>query len=500
MQWDVFVDDSTDWELELADGTKVISGGQGKTKHPHGKASAKVLTSIGWTTGMVRLVTTNLYVAGELFYVYMDDCWRVLSVIHPNQNEIFKDATHVLRGLWPSPIDPDQPDAPLFGVLSILSDMDWLGRLSRAQSANRVGMRGILGSADGLNFAGGGDFWDEWDKSLRAKMLDPTDVGPVHLRGAKELVEPMASGRGMGGLSWVVPDFPYDARIEGRMEAMIHRLAYGLPIPPEILLGLSAQSRATAFQVEENSYRAHIEPPANIVAQVATDVLNTLFPDVEILVKPDPTLLLAKRSTVQDVKDAFDRGTVSEAYFNEVLGIPAWAAPSDEERERRKVIGVDNPENQGEGAHSPTTETPRQRAARSDREDPSGAPADQKSVDPTVLAEWRGKIDVATFRARDRLGAKARTHKVLRDSLPSALPNDEVPAHVGLQALESAGIDAASVVSDSLLFLGPRSCAGDNLVDGITEHVLATLDSTDPVVMDDSDLANLLQGLANPTD
>jgi hypothetical protein len=496
MQWDVFVDGSTDWELELADGTTVVSGGQGQTKHPHGKASEKVLQSIGWTTGMVRLVTTNLYVAGELFYVYKDNCWHVLSVIHPDQNSWFKEAEHVLRGLWPSPIDPSQPDAPLFGVLAILSDMDWLGRLSRAQSANRVGMRGILGSADGLNFAGGGDFWEEWDKSLRAKMMDPTDVGPVHLRGAKELVEPMASGRGMGGLSWVVPDFPYDARVEGRMEAMIHRLAYGLPIPPEILLGLSAQSRATAFQVEENSYRAHIEPPANIVAQVATDVLNTLFPDVEILVKPDPTLLLAKRSTVQDVKDAFDRGEVSGDYFREVLGIPSWAAPSDEERARRQVIGVDKEE----GGHSPTTETPRQRGARADREDPSGAPSDQKAIDPTDLAEWRGKIEVATFRARDRLGAKARTHKVLRDSLPSTLDNASVPAHVGLQALESAGIDAASVVSDSLLFLGPRSCAGDNLVDGITEHVLATLDSTDPVVMDDADLANLLQGLANSPD
>lgn len=503
MQWDVFVDGSTDWELELADGTTVKSGGQGEKKHPHGEASAKVLHSIGWDTGMVRLVTTNLYVAGELFYVYMGDCWHVLSVIHPAQNEIFKDAEHVVRGLWPSPIDPTQPDAPLFGVLSILSDMDWLQRLSRAQSANRVGMRGILGSADGLNFAGGGDFWEEWDKSLRAKMNDPTDVGPVHLRGAKELVEPMASGRGMGGLSWVVPDFPYDARIEGRMEAMIHRLAYGLPIPPEILLGLSAQSRATAFQVEENSYRAHIEPPANIVAQVATDVLNTLFPDVEILVKPDPTLLLAKRSTVQDVKDAFDRGTVSEAYFNQVLGIPEWAAPDDEERARRQTvqtIGVDDPANKGEGAHSPTTETPRQRAARSDREDPTNTPADQKSIDPNVLAEWRGKIDVATFRARDRLGAKARTHASLRDVCPSSLDNAAVPAHLGLHALESAGIDAASVVSDSLLFLGPRSCAGDNLVDGITEHVLATLDSTDPVALQDADLAKLLQGLANSAD
>lgn len=493
MQWDVLVDGSPEWELELDDETTITSSG-GEGQFPHARASKKVLKHIGWTNGMVRLVTTNLYVAGELFYVYMGKGWHVMSIIHPDQKAIFAKAGHVVRGLWPSPIDPSQPDAPLFGVLSILSDMDWLSRLSRSQSANRVGMRGILGSADGLNFAGGGDFWDEWDRSLRAKMNDPTDVGPVHLRGAKELVEPMASGRGMGGLSWVVPDFPYDARIEGRMESMIHRLAYGLPVPPEILLGLSSQSRATAFQVEENSYRAHIEPPAQIVAQVATDVLNTLFPDVEIEVIPDPTLLLAKRSTVQDVKDAFDRGTVSEAYFREVLGIPEWAAPTEEEMARRQVIGVD----QEEGGHSPTTETPRQRAARSDREDPTNTPADQKSLDPTVLAEWRGKIDVATFRARDRLGAKARTHQSLRSVLPSELPNDEVPAHLGLSALENAGLDVAAVVSESLLFLGPRSCAGDNFVDALTEHVLATLDSPDPVVMDDAHLSQLLQAVANP--
>jgi len=354
-------------------------------------------------------------------------------------------------------------------------------------------MRGILGSADGLNFAGGGDFWDEWDKSLRAKMKDPTDVGPVHLRGAKELVEPMASGRGMGGLSWVVPDFPYDARIEGRMEALIHRLSYGLPIPPEILMGLGVQSRATAFQVEENSYRAHIEPPALIVAQVATDTLNQIIDGVEVEVVPDPSLLLAKRHTTQDVKDAHDRGAVSDAYLREVLGIPEWAAPTDEEKAARRE--GDNPM---EGGHSPTTETPRQRAARQDREDPSGTPADQKSVDPLQLAEWRGKIEVAAFRARDRLGAKARTHKALRDALPADLPNDEVAAYLGLQTLESAGVDAAAVVSESLLFLGPRSCEGDNFVDALTEHILAGLDVGIVDGLSDSRLADLLQGVANP--
>lgn len=495
MQWDVLVDGSPDWELELSDGRTVRSTA-GDGEHSHSTASEEVLNSIGWTNRTVRLVTTNLYVAGEFFYVFVDGDWRVLSVIHPDQKPLFARAQHVVRGLWPSPIDPEQPDAPLFGVLSILKDMDWLSKMSRAQSANRVGMRGILGSADGLNFANGGEFWEEWDASLRAKMQDPTEVGPVHLRGAKELVEPMASGRGMGGLSWVIPDFPYDSRIEGRMESMIQRLAYGLPVPPEILLGMSAQSRSTAFQIEENSYRAHIEPPAQIVAQTAADVLNTLFPDNEIEVRPNPVLLLAKRSTVQDVKDAFDRGAVSEAYFRKVLGIPEWAQPSEEERKQRQVIGVDPLE----GGHSPTTETPRQRAARTDREDDSGAPADQKSLDDVTLATWRGKIDVAMFRARDRLGAKARTHKALRDVVPQSVPNDEVPARLGLSTLESAGIDVAGVVSDSFLFLGPATKAGDNFVDALTEHLLANLDSEDSVALQDEDLSAILQGVASPAE
>lgn len=494
MKWNLLVDGSPNWEIELPDGTSVKSTAEQEGSHTNAKASRTVLKSIGWTSATVRLVTTNLYVAGELFYVYIGKEWTPVSVVHPEQTTIFKNAEHVIRGLWPSPIDPSQPDAPLFGVLPILEDMDWLNRLSRSQSANRVGMRGILGSADGLNFAGGGDFWDEWDKSLRAKMKDPTDVGPVHLRGAQELVKPEASGRGMGGLSWVVPDFPYDARIEGRMEALIHRLSYGLPIPPEILLGLQSQSRATAFQVEENSYRAHIEPPAMIVAQVATDVLNQIIDGMEIEVVPDPSLLLAKRHTTQDVKDAHDRGAVSDAYLREVLGIPQWAAPTREEKAER-LAAQGNPL---EGGHSPTTETPRQRAARQDREDPSATPADQKSIDPVTLAEWRGKISVAAFRARDRLGAKARTHKALRDVLPQDLPNDQVGKYLGLATLESAGVDAAAVVSDSLLFLGPRSCEGDNFVDALTEHVLAGLDIDSLDGLDDARLAELLQGVANP--
>lgn len=94
------------------------------------------------------------------------------------------------------------------------------------------------------------------------------------------------------------------------------------------------------------------------------------------------------------------------------------------------------------------------------------------------------------------MGAKARTHKALRDALPSDIPNDEVPVALGLSALESAGIDAATVVSDSLLFLGPATLKGDNFVDALTERVLADIDAP-ALVLDDDTLTSLLQVLAN---
>jgi hypothetical protein len=467
MKWKVLIDGSSEWEVEIDDETIVSKAAEEEADaDAHETASAMLLKTIGWNDTTVRLVTTNLYVAGELHYTLvkggiMDVMpgWQIVSVAHPKQKEIFETASHVVRGLWPSPLDSMLPDAPLFGVLSILEDMDWLSRLSRSQSANRVSMRGILGSADGLNFADGGDFWEQWDSSLRSRMEDPTDVGPVHLRGAKELVEPAVSGKGMGGLSWVIPDFPYDARIEGRMEALIHRLSYGLPVPPEVLLGLQAQSRATAFQVEENSYRAHIEPPARIVAQVAADVLNTLL-DVTVEIVPDPSFLLAKRHTTDDVKDAHDRGAVSDAYLREVLAIPSSAAPSLEELEQRARL-----------KQNTNDDDPKERAARHDKEDPSDPIASDS------VARFMGRTEMAVFRALDRLGAMARTNKSLRESVPPELDNVDVPAHLGTVVLEQAGLDVSSMLSDSLAILTPASVAGDTFLDRLTEHVLQSLDS-----------------------
>ena len=107
------------------------------------------------------------------------------------------------------------------------------------------------------------------------------------------------------------------------------------------------------------------------------------------------------------------------------------------------------------------------------------------------------RIEVATVNARARLGAKARTHRALRDVLPASVDNAAVPAHLGLATLSEAGVDVAGCISDSLLHLAPVGLAGNNFVDAIVEHVMDTLDQPEPVPLDNDRLAVLLQDLAN---
>lgn len=468
MGWRVTLDGSESWEITGQDGELVRSvADESDTEAPThpARASLKLLESIGWTSSIVRQITTNLFVAGECHYAaFSDDTWQVISVIHPQGKELRKKASILVRGIWPHPADPDAPDAPMFGVLPVLDDMSWLNRLSRSQSANRVSMRGILGVSNDMTTAtgeGGEQFWDSFERALSRPMDDPSDVSPVGLRGATDLIKP--EGKGMGGLSWVIPEFPYDDKIDSRMEKLVERLAYGLPVPPEILLGLQAQSKATAFQVEGATYRAHIEPAALLVASVGTDALSRML-EVEgaLAVVPDPTQILARRHSVQDVLEAYDRGGVGIDYMLEVLGIPARAKPTEADLQVRERIrgraavreGARDPGNVAAdepiAAAVQIPEGEVQDAAPSEPETPDDEHLSLVlgRIDEQVLDELTGAATQAVSHARAKLGAAVRSKgRAITKEIPSDLTNEEIPLKIGADVLEALGIDVEAVLS-----------------------------------------------------
>ena len=472
MGWRILIDGSTDWTLALPGGETIESKGEvGKDvetdeTHP-ANASRKVLESIAWDERTVREVTTNLFVAGELHYALdTSETWRVVSVIRPDREELLQGAKVKVRGIWPHPADPEAPDAPLFGVLNILDDLLWLNLLSRSQSANRAGMRGILGVSDSWKVAGqpdstSADFWTQLEAALSRPMESPDDVSPVGLVGPLELVTPKDGG--MVGLTWSIPEFPYDDKIDEKMRGKVQRLAYGLPIPPEVLLGLQAQSKATAFQVEGSTYRAHIEPVALLVSQIATDTLK-LFVELggkQIKVVPDPTVILARRSSVADVFEAHDRGIVSDAYTREVIGIPQDAAPDEEEMARRAkakqptiVDGVSDPANDAAepinaaAQQMPGDLTPRQEEAETEA---AGRLSGQlHTIDSTLFYELVGASHAAVAKAHERLGARVRASSKLKSLFPAELSNEDLGREHAEEILSALSIDGEKIVNAAL--------------------------------------------------
>lgn len=485
LEWDVLIDGSEEWVVTKPDGTTISTT---KTKTgPDGKqvkeqdltgASKELLDWIGWTDSAIRAVDTNLFVAGQGTYIQEADTWRVVSVVEPNRKATIAAADEAVDFSWPHPADPSKPDAPLFSVLELLEQLEWLDRQAQTQSRQRSLINGVLATADGLEGPDGKSFFDLFNDVISARMSDPDDLSPIHLSGPADGAVNLIKD----GINWIMPPFGYDAVIDRRAQAAINRLAYGLPVPPEILLGMQAQSRATAFQVEENAYRAHIEPPAWMVAQVPEDALTRLLDDRTVEVRPNPSQMLARKQSVEDVKWANAEGLATDDYTREVLGIPddgapvsdaavdpavkaaldmAVAAPSlaqapglpDLVNQIRSIMdgtdyvpatGPDAPiatDPANDAADEPVTAANRQ-------DDLSTLLAD---IDATLSSELAGVTVMATDRARTKLGAAARTVETVRNNPEyKPLSNPELAVTLGLEGLSNAGVKVLEVAAEPI--------------------------------------------------
>ena len=467
LDWRVSIGEGGEtWRLTLPDGTELASdateGDAGAATHPL-NASRRLLDAIGWDERTTRQVTVNLFVAGELHYGFdaQESVWRVVSVIRPDRDRMLRRMSLVTRIIWAHPADPDAPDAPLFGVLGILDDLVWLNRQSRSQSASRAGTRGVVGVSDQMTTAAGASgeaFWSDFEASLARAMDDPSDVSPVGLIGPTELVEPAAGGKGMKGLSWVIPDFPYDDRLDQREAGMIRRLSQGLPIPPEVLLGMQAQSRATAFQVEESAYRAHVEPFALLVADGAEKVLTQLLPDVGPLkITPDSTALLARRHSVSDALEAFDRGAVGYDYLRQVMAIDPSAAMTEADLSWFQRIQAAKAAGRRETAITdPGVVAADEAVTAAADPGPDETAADEllaellDAIDTAALLELVGASEQVVDRALSRMGARARSSSTLRRLIPEALTDAEAARQIGPDALSGVGIDVPAAIAAAI--------------------------------------------------
>ena len=317
------------------------------------------------------IIATNLIVAGELNYVALepgqintilgsiweatvgdtlpgedDKKWLTVSVVDNFRQQLLQQANSGginLRSIWPHPAKPIAPDPPLRGVLDVLAELEQLGDLAYSQNRSRIANMGILTIANDLELQNtlpngrGSDTGDDIEAVINAPIVDPrrTSGAPIIFRAPMEYFTG-ALANGARAVQWTKPDLEeYTMTLESRMRFAIQRLAWGFPVAPEILLGMTATNRAVAFQIEESTYRAYVEPICDLVGKVYARALHAILegnPSVKVL--PDATVLLAKRHSVADAKDLYDRGIVGAPYVREVAGVDEDDAATDEDLHR----------------------------------------------------------------------------------------------------------------------------------------------------------------------
>jgi hypothetical protein len=336
-----------DWRV-LVDGEplteKIVVPGKGTVDHDRSKEFISQVTN-GQPNEMAVQVAINKLVAGELDYALHGDMWKVLSVIDPDKAKILGESPVRIDGparLWPHPADPDEPDSPVGGVLDILREIESLQVLSRAQNRNRAGIAGIAFLSDAVEFSGDVAGPAGLQEAFRLAMETP--IADLAL-GASPLVGGVPHEAMQGGakiLDWIVPERPYDERIDARLDFALHRLGMSFPTPPEVLFGLQSATRATAFVLQENAYREHVEPTARHVAETFQAALRLVMQGVPegsiITVEPDPTNLLARKHSVADAFNAWDRGLVKAEWVLRTLGVPIEMSADEDDIERIERI------------------------------------------------------------------------------------------------------------------------------------------------------------------
>lgn len=426
-------------------------------------------------------IATNLLVAGELNYIALSEellktieglghldtlvgptlagtreaRWLPVSVISNYRTELLTRANADglnVRMIWPHPAKETVVDPPLRSVLDVLTEIEQLQDLAFSQNRSRIAQMGILTIANELDFAveGGDDFGTRLEAIINAPIADPraTSAAPIILRAPADLLGGAEARRGFRGIEWTVAENPYDDRLDEKMRFQIQRLAWGFPIPPEILLGMTATNRAVAFQIEETTYRSHIETIASLVGRLYAQALWLMAENQDVLIEvlPDPTDLLARRHSVADAKDLYDRGIVKAEYVRKVAGIGEEDAATDEDLERIAFLRKGG--NPGQGRELDPSEVAGNEPVRA-----------SAGIQDRLREALDGAIAMGRHAAISRLGAAARTKLSRRTPTPELgvehdkVSNERLPSMLGVDRVAELNLNARSAFAPTARWL-----------------------------------------------
>jgi hypothetical protein len=252
-----------------------------------------------------------------------------------------------LYRLWkPHPAHDHLGDSALNAMQDVLEDICLVGRELRAVSRSRIMQNGVLFMPDSM--ADQKNVREDADTPLerrKAFMADFTAgmLAPIANEGDAGGVVPMvilANRDDIEAVRYERFEREESPQLLAKLTASLSRMANSLDIPPEILTGMADANHWTAWQIDNATFRHHLEPSIRLMVDsltssyLRTALLARKFPPDQvkkIRIWYDAGQITENPNRRQDALDALDRILIGPAAGREALGFNDGDAPTPEE-------------------------------------------------------------------------------------------------------------------------------------------------------------------------
>lgn len=282
----------------------------------------------------LRLMGIDITICGEFYIVGYagrggaEDSWYIVTPSELNRwaSGVFYnsadgpiqllDNVDMLIRVWtPHPRRVWLADSPAHGAMNIIVELERLTKYVFSQIDSRLFGGGLLLIPDDMDFPDADDTTGAAD-SLMAKLAT---AGMASLRGegsATGILPVIAEvpKDALGKIQMISFDTGLSAQaLELRKEAIM-RFAYSMDFPPEIMTGLGASNHWSAWYIDENAVKVHIEPPMGRVCDALTKAV--LVPACKALGKDprrftfafDTSGLTVRATRLEDALNLFKEG------------------------------------------------------------------------------------------------------------------------------------------------------------------------------------------------
>jgi hypothetical protein len=374
--------------------------------------------------------------------------------------------TDLLIKVWRShPRKAHLPDSPVRALLDVLGEIDLLTKRIAADARSRLAGNGLLIMPEEAEFPPGqgyntpssegvDEFIETFVQVTTIPITDqssPAATTPLVVRMPGEFVDKVQHLKFYSDFS---------AQLVTIRQAAIRRLALGLDMPPEVLLGMGASNHWSAWQVAEEAITLHVEPLAELICHAFTigylrpaAKAAGLDPDA-VIVWYDTSDLTTRPDLTAAATDAHEKRLIADETYLQLVGLDGadlldWRG---EEFKRRTLLDVAKgaptlapamlaaagilPDEVAVAAADAETGAP----APSGEADVAAEPATGERVPPAQDEALTAACDGLVVRALERAGARL-VNAARRAGVDVSEVDAPAVAHTMLSATEVASLD-----------------------------------------------------------